>query len=81
MVKAIRVNGTFAAGQRYKIRHGKLYRTMRVDTVRDGYVRFIDVDDPRIRCSGELYSVSNPKCQSCNIDGCDMVFSYEMLKD
>lgn len=73
------VNHSFKVGQRYKIRHGTLYRVMRVDTIKDGYARFVDVHDSRVRCSGEIYSVSLPSCQSCNIDGCDMVFSYDVM--
>lgn len=75
------VNKSFKIGQRYMIRHGRFHRTMRVETVKDGFVRFVDVNDSRVKCSGELFSVSLPSCQSCNIDGCDMVFSYDVMRD
>lgn len=72
-------NREFKEGQLYKIRHGQYDRTMRVESVSDGFVRFVDVNDSRIKCSGEIYTVNMPSCQSCNIDGCDIVFSYEII--
>ena len=74
------VNDRFKTGQLYTIRHGKIARTMRVMAVSDGVCRFVDVYNSRIKCSGEIFQVSLPTCQSCNIDGCDMVFSYDALK-
>lgn len=74
------LNNIFRVGQLYTIRHGKIERTMRVSSVDNGVCRFVDVHDSRIKCSGEIFQVSLPTCQSCNIDGCDMVFSYDALK-
>lgn len=71
----------FQEGARYRIKHGTFNRIMRVDTVKDGFVRFVDVYDSRIKCSGELFEVQLPNCQSCNIDGCDMVFSYDRVDE
>lgn len=73
-------NHEFHAGQRYKIKHGRAIREMIVDSVTDRSVSFTDVNDSRIRCSGEKRTVHVPCCQSCIIDGCDAVFSYDMIR-
>lgn len=81
------INHEFVIGQRYMIKHGSYCRTMRVDSIGDGFVRFVDVNDSRVMCSGELYSICLQSClclqscQSCNIDGCDVVFSYDLIRD
>lgn len=72
------INDKFEAGQLYRIRHGTFYRTMRVESVGDGFVRFVDVNDSRVKCSGEIFTLRMPTCQSCSIDGCDMVYSYDV---
>lgn len=78
-VKKIAINQKFSVGQLYPVKHGKCIRTMRVEAIGSGFVRFVDVNDSRIKCSGELFIVTMPSCQSCNIDGCDMVYSYDKL--
>ena len=77
--KKITLNREFDEGQLYVIRCGKRTRTMRVDSIGEGFARFVDVNDSRVRCSGEIFTITMPACQSCNIDGCDMVYSYDEL--
>ena len=74
------LNKEFKTGQLFVVNHGKIQRTMRVTSIKGDIVRFVDVNDSRIKCSGQLLYVPMPSCQSCNIEGCDMVFSFDALK-
>jgi len=74
------LNKEFREGQLFVVNNGQSKRTMRVDSIKGGFARFIDVNDSRIKFSGKILKVTMPSCQSCNIDGCDMVFSYDALK-
>lgn len=74
-------NKIFKIGQIYTIRSGNAFCDMKVVSISDGFCRFEGVNDPQIRCSGILYQLTYPKAQSCDIDGCDMVFSYDVKID
>lgn len=74
-------NSIFKVGQIYTVRRGKAFLDMKVISISDGFCRFEGVQDPQVRCSGILYQLTLPKAQSCDIDGCDMVFSYDVKID
>lgn len=67
-------NDRFCVGQIYKIRAGHKEIDARVKSMSRYYVTFAT---PKGDISGELMQVTNPRCQSCNIDGYDIVYSYE----
>lgn len=73
-------NKSFKIGQCYNVTREGQCRVMKVADIKGGYVTFIDTTNPDVKCVGELYSLTLPCAQSCNIYGCDMVYSYDVLE-
>lgn len=67
-------NDRFCVGQIYKIRADHKEIDACVSSISRYYVTF---ETPQGDISGELMQVASPRCQSCNIDGFDIVYSYE----
>lgn len=67
-------NDRFCVGQIYKIRADHKEMDAFVSSISRYYVTFAT---PQGDISGELMQVTNPRCQSCNIDGFDIIYSYE----
>ena len=70
-------NYRFEPGQTYKLRkeHREIVAT--VEAVSPRFVRFVGPGG--FMASGEIMKITNPTCQSCNIDGFDIVFAYDVL--
>lgn len=72
-------NDRFRVGQSYHVQTCDGLRKMRIESISGGFARFVDAADPSVRCSGEIFTVQLPSCQSCQINGADMVYSYDVL--